>query len=98
MENPDLKVLGGATMLIGSDAYPYTIVRISDRGLTFWMRADKTTRIDKNGLSENQTWSYESDPNGEEKMVRLNQNGDWRHKQDFVVLLGVRKMYQDPSF
>jgi hypothetical protein len=92
----------GATECIGSDRYPYTIVRISDSGKTFWMQGDEYKRIDKNGLSEIQEYEYTPNTNATIVEVRRAKNGRWYTSGGMAhgtfVNVGVRRAYWDPSF
>ena len=58
------KVGDGATLYLHSDRHAYTVrhVRVSSSGKTITIRAtkDKVRRIDNNGMSESQTYEYET--------------------------------------
>lgn len=89
----------GVTIIHYTDRDTATVVRVSKSGKTAWIVADKTTRIDDNGMSESQQYSYEP---GDTKPIRmsLRKNGSWRLSGQFqnVVALGVRQKYHDYSF
>lgn len=88
----------GATKLYYSDRAAYTIVRVSPSGKTFWMKRDKATRTDSNGMSESQTYTYESLPDiMPEEAVRLCKDGRWR-SQGTPVHVGDRREYHDYGF
>jgi len=98
----------GATLIVGSDNYPYTITevvrdRISGRVGLFTMREDVARRIDQNGLSESQEYEYESDEQGNVSIVRRRKDGSWRVERSHgngtgYVHVGSRRKYRDPSF
>ncbi|VVB50620.1 Uncharacterised protein [uncultured archaeon] len=95
---PKPEVGMGATKLYFTDRAAYTIVRVSPSGKTFWMKRDKATRTDTNGMSESQTYSYESLPDiMPEEAVRLCQDGQWR-SVGMKVLVSARREYHDYSF
>lgn len=91
----------GASMQIGSDSDAYTISRVSKTGKTFWMKRDIATRTDTNGISENQKYSYKSDPDASETRVTKRKDGRWRvtgYETTGAVGLDFRRTYRDPSF
>jgi hypothetical protein len=92
-ERPDYetyKVGDHATWHVGSDAFPYTVVKVSPSGKTITMRADKAT-IDPTWKMDfspggfvghvnnnyEQRWIIEEDPNGSLRTARLTKRG-WR--------------------
>lgn len=89
----------GATVHIGSDSYPYTIIDVSDSGKTIYLRQDKVERTDSNGMSELQEYNYFPNPEGEEIKATLRKNGAWKTTKDNCpVTIGVRRRYYDFSF
>lgn len=89
----------GATVSIGSDSYPYTIIDISESGKTIYLREDRVERIDSNGMSEIQEYKYFPDPQGKEIKATLRKNGAWKTTKDnFRVSIGVRRRYYDFCF
>jgi len=98
----------GATLYVGSDCYPYTIVevqrnRITSKAQILTMRRDRATRTDANGLSESQDYEYERDDSGSVAIVRRRKDGSWRVERSRgvgtgYVTIGTRRMYRDPSF
>lgn len=96
MEN--IKIGDGVTFRIYTDRFACTVTRVSKSGKTFWCREDKATRIDNNGMSETQEYSYEADPNGREHRVSLRKDGTWRSTTGYRAALGVRAAYHDFSF
>ena len=87
----------GVTELMYSDRHPYTVVEI----LTpkrIKVRADTTTRIDKNGASETQEYTYTEDSRAPEITLFLNKYGRWKRvgdAQGSTYLIGRREEYYD---
>ena len=89
----------GVTRTFWSDRKAYTISRVSASGKTFWMKEDKVTRVDKNGWSESQEYSYEPDSDSPEIRVGLTSKG-WRvgGQRGERVTVGVRNYFYDFAF
>lgn len=90
----------GATMVIGSDRYPYEIVRLSDSGKTFWMKHLSTKPGEDHNYFGNQNWIiYKPDnfDNLPEVRVSLLKNGRWA-SYGTPVSVGHASFYQDPHF
>ena len=70
----------GATVLHWTDREAATVTEVYPGGLKFRVRVDKATRTDSNGMSDAQTYAYESDPNGREYLVvkRRHPKGQFR--------------------
>ena len=87
----------GVTEVMYSDRHPYTVARIlSPKRIT--VRADKATRIDKNGCCEDQTYQYEQDLRAPEVTLFLNKFGKWKRQGDAqgsTYLVGRREEYYD---
>lgn len=89
----------GATVRVGSDAYPYTIIDISDSGKTIYLREDKVERIDNNGMSELQEYNYFRNPEGKEIKATRRKNGSWKTTgNNCPVSIGIRCRFYDFSF
>lgn len=89
----------GVTELCWSDRYPYTIIDITKSGKTITIQRDKAIRIDNNGMSEDQEYVYERDPNGIIYKARKNKYGRWQTIGDKTRLkIGEREKYYDFSF
>lgn len=86
----------GATLCWWSDRDPYTIIKVSASGKTFWMQADNYKRIDNNYMSEIQDYEYTPNPNGVVRCVRLTVRG-WQSNGQYVAV-GHRRRYYDYSF
>jgi hypothetical protein len=84
----------GATIAIGSDRYPATVIKVTPCRVT--VQRDSFIRTDNNGFSESQEYEYSACPDGEVtvfyKTPRGFQNGCYR------LSLGGRRAYMDPSF
>ena len=102
----------GATMSIGSDRYPFTVMQTEQiKGKTYaLLQSDSYIRRDKNGLSEEQDWEYTQNPKGRivylrekgtgwEEVVKNSQSGRWNKAKSCAhYYVGEREAYQDPSF
>jgi len=95
---PDPTVGMGATLQIGSDSYPYTIVKISRSGHCITASRDHYRRTDGNGQSELQTYEYTSDPNGVTDTFYRCKDGRYRQNARHLLYIGARRAYRDPSF
>ena len=88
----------GVTILMYSDRHAATIVEICSPS-TIIVQRDIATRIDKNGMSENQEYNYTPDTNAPKEVVTLRKDGRWKlTKEKTVVRLGERDAYYDFSF
>lgn len=86
----------GATLCWWSDRDPYTIIKVSASGKTFWMQEDNYKRTDNYGMSDVQDYEYSPNPNGQIRQVRLTVNG-WQSNGQYVAV-GHRRRYYDYSF
>jgi hypothetical protein len=86
-----------ATLTIGSDRYPLTIVDRSISGHCLSFRHDEFNRVDNHGQSEIQTYEYASCPGGAVLKAYRTKDGRYRHKGSLVTV-GRRTCYQDPAF
>ncbi len=90
-----VKVGDGATELMWTDRHAYTVVAVKS-AKTIVVQRDKVKRTDTNGMSECQSYAYESDPNGELVTLRMTKRG-WSYKgRKFRI--GARDEYHDFSF
>jgi hypothetical protein len=93
----------GVTGLGFTDRPPYTVIEVIN-AKTLRIQEDKATRTDTNGMSEDQSYSYEADPNGKILTIALRKNGQWVVKTPKIVpeaskfQVGVRHKYHDYSF
>jgi hypothetical protein len=97
----DKPVVGmGATRIDWTDRHPFTVVEVlSDRRVV--VQEDSYQRIDSNGMSENQSYEFTRNPEGEKVVISRRNNGVWRKvgatKTDKFVI-GSRDKYHDYSF
>lgn len=86
-----------ATVNVGSDSYPYTIVKRTARTLV--LRADDYRRVDEGGLYvEEQDYEFTTNPNGKVVRAYLRSNGRYVVDGCCGVIVGLRAAYRDPSF
>lgn|SRR5574337_164337 len=89
----------GATIRVGSDSYPTTIIQITRNGKRIVIQEDNAIRTDNNGLSELQEYTYQTNPNGAIYIATLRKDGRYRLQgEQTPVYIGVRRKYYDPSF
>lgn len=90
----------GVTILSYTDRSAGTIQRISKTGKTIWITSDRAERIDKNGMSESQRYSYTQIPDSKPIRASKRKDGQWRLSGYFgnKLELGVRDAYHDYSF
>lgn len=88
----------GATELCYSDRHPYTIIEVNEKTIT--VQEDKSTRTDKNGMSDSQSYSFEPNPEGRKYVIRQGKDGHWMESpkgNPNVFMLGHRESYYDYS-
>jgi hypothetical protein len=96
---PKPEVGMGATLVVGSDNYPMTVVAVHGGGRSIELQYDDAKRVDKNGLSEIQEWKITPNPTAQKVVATKRRNGAYRLRGEPTrVLLGSRRMYRDPSF
>jgi hypothetical protein len=94
----------GATYRVWTDTHACTVIAVSRNGKVVTVQEDKATRIDTNGLSESQTYTYERDPNGTIHKFSLRAVGPWKlvgqstRSPGGTLSIGTRRTYRDPSF
>lgn len=89
----------GATIRVGSDSYPATVIQVTQNGKRIVLQEDDATRIDNNGLSELQEYTYQTNPNGTIHIATLRKDGSYRLQGEKTpVSIGIRRKYYDPSF
>jgi hypothetical protein len=95
----EIKVnIGGATLVVGSDRYPYTVVDISKAGNRVTIQADRFKVLHK-GFTEDQSYEYSRNTEGQKILVSLRRDGKWKVAgESTLVVMGVRQAYIDPSF
>lgn len=88
-----------ATICHWTDRSPATVIKVTHNGRRLVLQADKAIRIDKNGMTDVQSYLYEIDPEGTLYHATLRKDGSFRlvgSKQ--TVSLGSRRKYHDYSF
>lgn len=91
------KVGDGATILQWTDRRAATVVFVSASGKTIHLQEDRSTRSDKNGMSECQEYVYTPDTNATVQVARLTPKG-WKIVKGSRVMIGSRETYHDFSF
>ena len=102
-KHPTPEVGMGATKLSWTDRTAGTIVAVSNSGKKLSWRRDKVTRTDNNGMSESQTYTYDtSSAEGFDVEYSLRKNGRWvkvgSSMSGPALGLGHRSEYYDYSF
>lgn len=87
----------GVTVLMWTDRQPGTITRVSKSGKVFWFKRDNYQRVDSNGMSESQEYTFTPNPDAAEECVSLRNTGAWKSACG-QVRLGSRDKYHDFSF
>ena len=94
-----LEVGDGATVNLYSDSHAGTIIRRTEKSL--WIQRDEATRIDSNGMSDCQEYSYKPDPNGTVYHARWSEKYGcfmWGGFKDGKPISVGRHEYYDYSF
>lgn len=94
-EQPEPAVGMGATICGYTDRHPATIIKVTR--CQVHVQEDNATRIDKNGMSEDQTYTYCPNPEGRVLVFRKTKHG-WKDKNKAGLLIGHRRKYHDFSF
>jgi len=95
------KVGDGATMIAGSDCYPFTIINIvSDK--TMVIQRDTYKLVSGNVLDGSAEWTYSPNSNGDVYIIKKAKNGHFytRGGMKTGTRVGVsgRSYYYDPHF
>ena len=85
----------GCTELCWTDRHAGTIVRVTRTQIH--VQRDIATRVDGNGMSESQEYSYAPDKGATVCIFRWTKRG-YRNSKGNGLLVGVRKEYHDYSF
>jgi hypothetical protein len=89
----------GATIQIGSDSIPATIIQVTRNNRRVVVQEDLATRTDNNGMSDSQQYTYQADPQGAIYIATLRKDGKYRLEGGKTpVTLGFRRKYYDYSF
>jgi hypothetical protein len=103
MGNGTPKVGDGATMAIGSDRYPGTVIEVSKSGHTVKVRSDNYKLVGGSALSEDQRYEFTPNPNGAVEVFTRRKNGRYVRKGESFrgglrASFGHRDAYSDPHF
>jgi hypothetical protein len=100
----NIEVGMGATKSVGSDSYPYTIIKVTSNGNEIHAQRDNSTPTEDSEYYGTQSYTYIQDPNSEVEIFTLRKNGYFvkkgrplNHYWDSLSL-GIRRYYRDPSF
>lgn len=90
----------GVTINFYSDSKAATLIQVTHKGKRIVLQQDKSIRVDNNGISETQTYNYETDTNGTIYIATLRKDGRYRlvGATGSTITLGVRREYYDYSF
>jgi len=93
----------GATILLWTDRHAATITLVSRDKKRLWVARDSATRTDTNGMSEQQTYTYQRNYAAEQECYSLRKNGRWVRRGEPMesgqsLLIGQRREYHDYSF
>lgn len=91
----------GCTILGWTDRHPGTIVEVSKNGKRIGVQGDIAVRTDNNGMSENQTYEFQRNPDAGVHYYSLRKSGKWvkvgtSGTSDLVI--GKRDKYYDYTF
>lgn len=92
----------GATLLMWTDRRAYTIHEV--KGKKLWASSDVATRVDKNGMSEDQVYEYKNENQNNPDnwtLFTLRKDGKWHKGTTLggsVLAIGYRREYYDYSF
>jgi len=101
-QTPEIEVGMGATKLMFSDRYPFTVIDIIDKN-TLLLQADDYERVDNNGMSDAQKYEFTQNPTNPTYVVTRRKNGCWVTKGQGMKngqhwSIGTRSKYFDFSF
>jgi hypothetical protein len=101
----------GATVLHWTDREAATVQSFDPKLDVVVVTLDRAARTDSNGMSEEQTYSFERDPDGQVYVFKRDRQGMWREARlngkgrvTFIpgggsgLLVGARRHYYDFSF
>jgi hypothetical protein len=90
----------GATYYIGSDAYSYTVVKVSASGKTIWLTPDKTRATKAHDYYGQQSYVFEPDLYGKAEKATLRKDGYYRFVRSRCgsIQIGERHAHRDPHF
>lgn len=86
----------GATILMWTDRYAATIVKVTPTQIH--VQRDIAKRIDKNGMSETQNYEFTTDPTASVEIFRKTKSGYRMTGGGASLRIGERDEYHDFSF
>lgn len=92
----------GATIYVGSDCYPATVVKVTGR--TVVLQRDIATPTENSDYFGTQEYTYSENPNGStdifslRKDGRLYMKGTQMGRNGVLCSIGSRRKYSNPSF
>jgi len=99
-----VKVGMGATKSVGSDCYPYTVIKVQSNGNEIHAQRDNSISAEGSDYYGTQIYTYTPNPDSEVEIFTLRKNGYFVKKGRPLkyywdsLSLGGRKCYRDPSF
>lgn len=93
--NPNPVAGMGATVLHWSDRDAYTVLTVSEDGLSCTVSQDKATRTDNLGMSDSQQYSYETTYDYIIKLVF--RRGEWRQVREEIIFTDEYSNWIDES-
>ena len=94
----EIRVGEAATISIGSDCYPATVIDVTPSGKTVTCQYDNFVFIPGSLTTGGYEYSYQSDPNGRIMKFRYSAKYNRWKNSSYRVSFGNRRYYQDPSF
>ena len=95
--SPPPSVGDGATLLMYTDRYPATVVKVSPSGKTVWVTEDNVTKWEPHPSGYGV--EFAPNPNGKVLKVTKRRNGTWKTSPSGEgVRFGSRSAYRDPHF
>lgn len=93
----------GATLYVGSDRYPYTIVRVAKNLKRIWAKRDDFEPTDGHDYYGGQKYTFLARPDRGAELFTLRKTGHYIKKGDALrwgspLLIGKRDAYMDPHF
>lgn len=92
------KVGSGASIGIGSDSYPYTVIEISNGGKLIKVQRDNHKPSKGFDYFSNQIYDYTSNPDAGVEEYKLKKDGNYYDKYNGKIYTNGRRYYQNPSF
>ena len=92
----------GCTVIVGSDRYPATVIRVFRNGKSIEVQCDEHIAID--GKWPDFRYAYERDPNGQVWTYTLRSNGRWKlrrwpsTRRGGWLGMGFRDYHYDPHY